>query len=68
MTRSLPSWNSASNRSSEGAEADPTARVTEPPGRKSPLHALVTESRKSPKQVKATITASIQYWDRVARR
>jgi hypothetical protein len=31
-------------------------------------HALATESRYSPKQVKATITASIQYCDRAASR
>lgn len=30
------------------------------------LQAFETESRKSPKQVKATITASIQYWERAA--
>ena len=37
-------------------------------GARAPARAyeLETESRKRPKQVKATITASIQYWERAA--
>jgi hypothetical protein len=35
---------------------------------RSPPYPFAPESRYSPKQVKATITASIQYWEAVARR